>query len=174
MKKLLFFVLLVLTLAAVGIYGYGRNLPESYEVERSVAYGRPIETVWQAISDYERLPEWSRHIEKVEKQEDQEGMPVWRLFNRDGHYMDIQVVRAEEPAVFVSRIAETDLPFGGVWTFLLVRKPDGTTQVTLKEEGYVETPLWRLALWFVIGKEAMIDRYLADLGRKFGEIPDIR
>lgn len=170
----MFFLLLLLPLAAFGVYGYGKNLPESYEVERSATYDQPIETVWQAISDYEQLPSWSKNIARVEKQEDQEGMPVWRFLSRDGHYMDIQVVKAEEPAVFVSRIAETDLPFGGTWTFFLVKKTDDTTQVTLKEEGFVESPLWRLMMRFVMGEEAMVDQYLTELGQKFGETVEIK
>ncbi len=174
MKKLVYLLLLLLPLVAFGVYGYGKNLPESYEVERSAVYDQPIASVWQAITDYEKLPGWSEHIEKVERQEDQEGQPVWRFYSRDGHYMDIAIVKAEEPAVFVSRIVETDMPFGGSWSFQLLKKDEETTQVSLKEEGIVPSPFWRLVLNFVMGQDMMVTQYLTELGKKFGETPEIK
>ena len=174
MKKLAFALLLLLPLAAFGIYGYGANLPESYEVTRRATYDQPIGAVWQAITDYEKLPGWAEHIQNVEKREDQEGFPVWRFTTKDGHYMDILVVKSEEPALFVSRIAETDLPFGGSWTFVLVKKGEDTTELVLKEESYIDSPFWRLAMEFILGKSTMVDTYLAELGQKFGEKTEIR
>lgn len=174
LRRLVFLLLLMVPLAAFGIYGYGKNLPESYEVTRSALYDQPIASVWQAITDYEKIPGWSEHIEKVERREDQEGLPVWRFFGEGDHYMDIEVVKAEEPALFVSRIAETDMPFGGTWTFLLVKKGESTTEVTLKEEGIVASPFWRLVSKFILGESAMVDSYLGELGRKFGETVEIK
>lgn len=174
MKKLVFFLLLLLPLLAFGVYGYGKNLPESYEVSRTALYDQPIAAIWEAIADYEKLPLWSQSIESVEKQEDQEGFAVWRLYTRDGHYMDVEVVKEEEPALFVSRVVETDLPFGGGWTFLLVKKGEDTTEVTLKEEGYISSPFWRLVMEFILGKNAMADQYLTELGQKFGEKVEIK
>lgn len=174
MKKILFLILLLLPLLVFGIYGYGTNLPESYEVTRRALYDQSVTAVWQAITDYEKMPGWSEHVEKVERLEDQEGLPVWRFYTSDGHYMDIEVVKAEEPNIYISRISETDMPFGGSWTFLLTQKGDEATEVILKEESYISSPLWRLLMKFVLGKGAMADAYLEQLGQKFGEKVEIR
>lgn len=174
MKKLVFLLLLLLPLAAFGVYGYGTNLPESYELTRSATYDQPIGALWQAITDYEKLPGWSKHVEKAERREEQEGFPVWRLYLSDGHYMDVQAVKEEEPSFYVSRIAETDLPYGGSWTFALLKKGETTTEITLKEEGLIVSPFWRLVREFALGEGAAAESYLRELGEKFGEKVEIR
>ncbi len=174
MKKLLFLLLLLLPLAAFGIYGYGKNLPETHEISRSALYDQPIGALWQAIADFDKLPGWSDQIEKVERQEDQEGFPVWRFYNKEGKYMDIIVAKSEEPVLLMTRIVETDMPVSGSWTFVLNKRGEETTELTLKEEGYVGNPLMRLKMKFFNGKEATVDGFLVNLGHKFGEKVEIR
>jgi uncharacterized protein YndB with AHSA1/START domain len=163
---------LVGLLAAFGMYGFGHNLPESHEVTLSAKYNQPIELVWEAITDYERLPSWSPRIVKTEAREEQEGLPVWRLHYADGHYMDVQIMQEEKPELYVSRVVETDLPFVGIWTFSL-KKQGENTLLTVHEEGETESPLARMKLRFLAGEDAMLREHLTALGRKFHETPGI-
>lgn len=174
MKKLVFLLLLLVPLLVFGVYGYGKNLPEAYEVTRRALYDQSTTALWQAVTDYEKFPGWTESITRVERREDQEGLPVWRFYNQDGHYMDVAVIKEEAPELLAVRVVETDLPYGGSWTLIFTRKDDDTTELTVKEEGVIDHPFWRLAMKFVFAPEAMADQFLASLGRKFGEKVEIR
>jgi hypothetical protein len=73
--------------------------------------------------------------------------------------------------VFVARIADTDLPFGGTWTYEL--KPEGAgTRVTITERGEVYNPIFRFMSRFVLSQTATMEKYLAALtARAAGQMP---
>lgn len=72
------------------------------------------------------------------------------------------------PSLLVGRIASTDVPFGGTWTFQVA--PDGSgARVTITERGWVSNPIFRFVSRFVIGETATMDTYLRALGKRFGE-----
>lgn len=173
--RMLLTTTIFLAIICVGIYGFGSNLPETRKVTRTASYHQPAETIWPLVAEYEKTPKWSSHAEKVERREDKEGLPVWRLYDKRGHYMDIQVLRSEAPRMLISRIIETDLPFSGAWTIEIKPSTDNSvTDVTLVEEGVIQSPFWRFLMHFVFDSNAMIDQYLTELGKAMGETPTIR
>ena len=165
-------VLLAFFAVLSGIYGYGTNLPETHQLSLQTVYHQPRAEVWSAISDYQQTPAWSPSVSRVERRPDLEGLPVWRLYDKDGHHMDVQVVEEKAPERHVSRIVETDYPYKGSWIIELEESGDRTL-VTLTEEGQVRSPLWRLMMRYVMGQDSMVRAFLQDLGRKFGETPHI-
>jgi uncharacterized protein YndB with AHSA1/START domain len=173
MKKRRPWILLILMIAVFcGVYGFGTNLPETHELTLKTVYHQPREQVWKAIADYSTAPEWSPSIARVERRPDLDGLPVWRFYDKDGHHMDVQVVEEKAPERHVSRIIATDYPYAGSWTFTL-EDAGNKTLVTLTEEGRVKSPLWRLAMRYLMGQDTMVRAYLQELGKKFGEEPHI-
>lgn len=57
---------------------------------------------------------------------------------------------------------DEDLPFGGHWEVELAPAAGGT-RVAIWEEGEIRSPLLRAFSHFVVGYEAALRRYLADL-----------
>jgi hypothetical protein len=57
--------------------------------------------------------------------------------------------------------------WGGVWYYEVDDTPAGT-EVTITEEGFVDSPIFR-TLMQLRGKYRTIDSYLASLGAHFGE-----
>jgi hypothetical protein len=81
------------------------------------------------------------------------------------------VERAVTDRVLVGRIADTNLPFGGSWTYELTPGAVGQTKLTITEDGEVYNPIFRFVSRFVMGHEATINRYLSDVGKRFPESP---
>jgi uncharacterized protein YndB with AHSA1/START domain len=169
-RLLTFFI--VLFAMFCGVYGFGTNLPQTHEVSVKTVYHQPRAQVWEAISHYETAVEWSPSLQKVERIDDLDGLPVWRFYDKDGHHMDVQVIESRAPERHVSRIVATDYPYMGSWTFELQDAGDKTL-VILTEEGKVESPLWRLVMRYLMGQDRMVRAFLLDLGHKFGETPHI-
>ncbi len=160
----------VIAATVFGLYGFGANLPESYTVRRSVVYAEPVEGVWDAITGYDSMPQWSSHVARTERRLDRDEKAVWRIYDRNGHYMDVQVELADPPHYYKTRIVDTDLPFAGTWAFELLPAAGGT-QLTLTEEGAAPNPFARVFLHFFVGKETYVDRHLSDLAAKFQKSP---
>ena len=78
---------------------------------------------------------------------------------------------AEPPRRWVTRIADTDVPFGGTWECLIVPEGDNASRVTIMERGFVSNPIFRFVSRFIMGHTASIDAYLRALGRHFGSEP---
>lgn len=171
-KRRLIFLLLAVFAAVSGMYGFGTNLPDTHALTLKTVYHQPRAQVWQAIADYAAAPQWSPSIARVERRPDQDGLPVWRFYDKDGHHMEVQVVEEVAPERHVSRIVATDYPYAGSWTFTLEEAGDKTL-VTLTEEGQVKSPLWRLVMRYMMGQDTMVRAYLQELGKKFGEQPHI-
>ena len=100
-----------------------------------------------------------------------------------------RVEASEPPRRRVVRIADTNLAYGGTWTYdVTLVVPAGTaapvastaaagegadaaplTQITITERGEVYNPIFRFMSRFVFSHHATIDAYLTALGKKLGE-----
>jgi uncharacterized membrane protein len=167
----LILLLLIIAFVVSGMYGFGTNLPETHIVTRKTVYHQPVDTVWEALTNYKTLPEWSPVISKVEPVKDSQ-KPRWRVYDVQGRVMEIEVVSEEENIKHVSRIVDGDFPFHGSWTFELQESGEHTL-VVLTEEGRIDNPMWRVIMRYMLGKDNMVKQYLQSLGKKFGEEPHI-
>jgi uncharacterized protein YndB with AHSA1/START domain len=79
-----------------------------------------------------------------------------------------RVEKIDAPRVLVTRIADTNLPWGGSWTYELTPAGEGTL-LTITERGEVYNPIFRFMSRFVFSHTATIDTYLRALGAKLGE-----
>ena len=80
----------------------------------------------------------------------------------------MEMVEEFKPHRLMTRIADSDQPFGGTWTFLLIPTPTGS-QITITEDGEVYNPMFRFMSRFVFGHTATMDLFLRALGERFGE-----
>ena len=145
----------------------GSLLPKGLSATRRATYRQPAAAVWSAITDIDRFPTWRSDLSSVERLPDREGRPVWREKGRNGA-MTLEQVEASPPRRFVGRIADKNLPFGGTWTYELTETA-GSTTLAITEDGEVYNPIFRFLARFVFGHSATMEKYLRDLGKKFGE-----
>jgi hypothetical protein len=153
---------LVLALAIAGSL-----LPKGHTATRRATFRRPATVVWSALTEIEKFPTWRRDLSSVERLPDREGRPVWREKGRNGT-LTLEQVEASPPRRLVGRIADKNLPFGGTWTYEL-SEVDGATTLAITEDGEIYNPVFRVLASYVFGYSTTLEKYLVDLGRKYGE-----
>ena len=146
----------------------GAMLPEKHSVSRSVTIPRPVGEVWQVLTDHAQDPKWRPEIESVTRVADRNGHAVWEEKYKNGDSMLIETMMMEAPRRMERKIVDQSA-FGGVWVYELTPSADGnTTTVKITELGEVYNPAFRFIGRFIIGLEATVEKYLADLAAKFG------
>ena len=163
-------LLALFILAGLGLFFWGRTLPEHHVASVSARYARAPADVWNVLADPQRFPEWRPDVKTVELLPDPQGRSAWR---EHGDYGELAMVRAEAdpPRRMVLEIvadpgAEPD--FSGRWVFELV--PDGSgTRVIITEDGRIHNPLFRSVASLVVGYQSTAVAYLRALGTRFNE-----
>ncbi len=166
--------ILVAVLALVALVG--ALLPKEHVASRAARFRQPPESIWQAITDYEKFPSWRPGVKIVQRLPDRNGRLVWvekAEYGPRAQQVPIEVVESRPPAGgspgrLVTRIADPHLPFGGTWTYELVAA-SGTTTLRITENGEVYNPIFRFLSRFVFGHTATLEAYLKALGKKLGE-----
>jgi uncharacterized protein YndB with AHSA1/START domain len=160
-------VVVALVAAVIVILAVGATLPVEHVASASGVYARPPQEVWDAITGFERFPEWRTGIDRVEPRTFPDGASGWV---EDGANGPIPLaIDAQEPLERLElRIASDQLPFGGTWTYELTPEGSGT-RLRITEDGRVTNLLFRFMSRFVFGHTATMETYLTDLGAHFGE-----
>ena len=114
--------------------------------------------MWALITNVEAFPSWRSDVKTVERLPDRDGRPVWVEEGSNGR-IPLAVERSEAPRLLVVRIADRDLPFGGVWTYVIAPAPQGST-LTITEDGEIYNPIFRVMARFVFGYESTLAAYL--------------
>jgi len=148
----------------------GALLPKNHLASRTVRFNQSPETLWEVLTNHPAEPSWRSDLARVEQLPDVNGHALWREVFKNGEVMTLETVEAIPPHRLVRRIADKSLPFGGSWT-IEREKFDPGSRVTVMENGEVYNPIFRFVSRFIIGHTATIDRYLAMVGKKFGEEP---
>lgn len=155
----------------VVVVGIGYALPVKHHASRSARYPVAPAALFTAIADVERYPTWRSDVTRVELLPHDTAATSFREVGRNGA-IRYEIQRREPSRLFVTRIADPSLPFGGTWSYELSPVPEGTS-LRITEDGEVRNPLFRFVSRFVLGHTATIDRYLTDLGRHIGTTPTI-
>jgi uncharacterized protein YndB with AHSA1/START domain len=158
--------ILVLVALFVIVLAVGWSLPVRHQASRRAVYSAPPDAVYEAITNVSDFPKWRSKVKSVEVEPPVEGKRAFRERGSDGDILYV-IDETTPPRRLVTRIADKALPFGGTWTYELT--PEGTgTALRITEDGEVYNPLFRFMSRFVFGHSSTIDRYLTDLGKKFG------
>ena len=144
---------LVLLVVLVGLFLPVRH---SATVARDVS-GTP-EEVWAVITDVEGFAAWRPDVDRAERIEPIGGWPAWREEGPSGT-LTFAVAAVEPRRRLVTEIVDEGLPFGGRWTYLLESAPGGT-HLTITEDGFIYSPVYRFVSRFFIGYESTAQAYL--------------
>lgn len=144
----------------------GWSLPKHHRVTVRRPYVATPEALFSLISDVRAYPSWRSDVAKVEMLGDEGGHPRWRETNRRGEPITYVVEESAPERKLVSRIADTNLPFGGKWTYELTPVGAGTV-LAITEDGDVYNPIFRFVSRFIMGHTATIERYLDDVEKRY-------
>ncbi len=169
MKILLIVIggILVLVLAVVVI---GALLPKRHVVSRAASFRATPEQLFALIAGPQN---WRPDVVRFESVPDAGGRELVRESTRSGETITYEILNRKPPESIERRIATENLPYSGVWFFLL-RPEDGGTTVRITEEGEVYNPVFRFVSRFVLGHTRTIDTYLRALGKATGQEIQIR
>lgn len=152
-------IVLVALVALIGAF-----LPKGHRASRTVVYSAPPESVYAAITDFAKFPEWRSGIKTVEIISNGEGETRFRENGLHGA-VTYKVEERRPGSRLVTRIDDPSLPFGGKWT-LEVRAVPGGSELTITEDGEVYNPIFRVMSKVVFSPYTTIDTYQADLGKR--------
>ncbi len=164
MRKLFWFIVVVLAVTFSGFFGFGMNLPQKHAFTVDAVYTAPQAKVWKAITDYTKLPSWSSNVVSTERLHDLEGQALWRLNFIYGSHMDVHVVDSDPELLYVLEVIDGNYPLSGTWRFRLVKGQDNKMLVELTEEGIIESPFWRVVIRHIIGQETGARVFMRELG----------
>jgi len=169
--KWILWIFLALAAVVIVVLVIGWLLPKDHVATRVGRYRQPPEKIWVAITDVDGMPSWREGLKGVKRLPDRNGLPV-HVESTGAGDLEMQTEEMTPPRKLVNRIANTNLPFGGTWTFEIAPAADGAT-LRITENGYVTNPVFRFVSRFVLGYTGEIEKYLRSLSRKFGEPPQI-
>jgi polyketide cyclase/dehydrase/lipid transport protein len=144
----------------------GMMLPQDHSATRRATFRKPASEVWAVITDIDKFPTWRSGLKAVERLPDRGGRPVWKEIGGHGP-MTLEQVESRPPSKFVGRIVG-ESAFGGTWTYELT-EADGATTLAITEDGEIYNLVFRFMARFIFGYSSTMEKYLRDLGRKFGE-----
>ena len=130
------------------LYVIGLFLLQAHVASSSVLIRQPVDSVWRVVRTFDEYDTWWPEVSSVERLPDRDGQEVWTL---------------RQP-----RIADDNLPFGGIWTYEL-REQDGGTLVTVTEDGEIYNPFFRVMSKLIFGYHRTQESYLSALAQEFGE-----
>lgn len=161
---------LIVILGLAGLVGLvaivGTILPKGHRASKTATFTSPPASVYAAITDPARYPEWRADVTAVEILPDDGGGLRFREVGSNGT-ITFRFERLEPPHRVVARIADPTLPFGGSWTYEL--RPAGAgTELTITEDGEVYNPIFRV-ISKLMSQTATIEKYLASLEKRLAQ-----
>lgn len=161
-------LLLVVVVCAAIVFVVGYRLPEEHTATRDHVYAATPDRIFKEIATPAAYPKWRTGVQAVQILADSEGMPRFResAMTGDVTYLVEHVVPNRQ---YVLTIADAGLPYGGSWTFDLTPVAGGT-QLTITENGWVHSPVFRFMSRYVYGHFHTIDGYLADLDKRLSSV----
>jgi hypothetical protein len=79
------------------VFAIGALLPRKHHATRRAQFRQPREAVWQAITDYEKFPEWRPTVKRVEPVAASGGKPAWRETDSHGQVLPMEVTEWMPP-----------------------------------------------------------------------------
>ncbi|HRN52216.1 MAG TPA: SRPBCC family protein [Gemmatimonadaceae bacterium] len=167
MKFFIKLVMVVMFLVLGGAYLFGRRLPREHVVTSSIVLVTEADTVFRLIRNIEASPSWWSDVKSVERIAGAR-RESWRQSLGASGTIEIEVSGVTSGrAMEVTILNAEEQGWGGTWYYEVADTPAGT-EVTITEEGFVDSPIFR-TLMQLRGKYRTIDSFLSSLGAHFGE-----
>lgn len=138
------FILLILgplalacSAVAAFLYWYGRRLSKTHRESSFLVVQATPQQIWDRLADYRSLPQYGQQVDTVVE----ESVPPTRL---------------------VRRLSDAGLPFGGTWTFDIEPICQGT-KVTITEDGFIRSPIFRAIAHLFIGMKKSQETVLKEI-----------
>lgn len=169
--RLLIYIVVAVVVALVLLVGImaliGSRLPKNHVASRSIFLRKSPQDVYAVIRDFASMSKWRSDVKKVDV-EAQPGGPVH--FREDSKHgtVNYELIEDVPSQRMVTKIRDTDLGYGGQWTYTLAAENSGT-RVTIREDGEVSNILFRFMSRYIFGQTSTIDSYLTSLANHFGE-----
>lgn len=151
-------VVVILVIITATVFLIGSILPREHVAERTRQIPLTPSQTYAKIADLPGRAKWVPGLKQVTIE------PGGRFYTEvhDMGPLRMEILEQTPPAKFVTRIADEALEFGGAWTITIARHPQGAT-VTIREDGFVKSPLFRFFSRFVFGHTRTMDRFLQGL-----------
>lgn len=169
MKTLIVIVIAIVgVIVLVGVVAalIGSTLPKNHTASRSILLHRSPKEVYDVVRDFGSAPSWRSGVKSVELKAQPDGKVQFSETGSDR--IDYAVDEDVPGQKLVTRILNTDLGYGGKWTYEFVPEGGGT-RLRITEDGEVSNVLFRFMSRYVFGHTATIDTYLTSLARRLGE-----
>jgi hypothetical protein len=155
---------IVVVVAVVAIIGWSLPVKHQATVERT--FRASPAALFGLITDVASFPSWRSELTGVETLPEESGHRRWIEKSKSGPPITYVAEREIPGRLLVGRIANTNLAFGGTWTYTLEPKGDGVTALRITEDGEVYNPIFRFVSRYVMGHDATMKQYLAAVGKR--------
>lgn len=165
--KLFLIILAIVFGLIIAMLVIGAVLPKNHIASRQIVLHRSPDEVYQIVRDFSSAPTWRPDLERVEMIATPDHQVRFREHGEQGA-ITYDLIEDRPGEKIVTRIADLDLGYSGTWTYSFTKEAAGT-RVQITEAGEVSNILFRFLSRFVFGHTSTIEKYLAALGKKFGE-----
>jgi len=159
---------LVALVVLIAVVGWMLPVRHRSTVERT--YKATPADLFTLITDVGSFTSWRRELQGAEVLPQENGHARWRERTGSGPPITYVLERTIPERLVVGRIADTNLPFGGSWTYELTPAGESETTLRITEDGEVYNPIFRFVSRFVMGHDATIKQYLSAVGTRFTEV----
>lgn len=153
--------LLILLIAVVYIIGSLLSIKHKATIERKLEMG--VDEVWPLLTNFKGYTNWRKGIKELTM----DSTNRWTEKNSDGDKVCYQLEVIEKRRVFITRILNKNLAYGGFWEFNITPLENGCL-VHITENGEVYNPIFRFMSKYIFGHEATLKNYMNDLETKTG------
>jgi Polyketide cyclase / dehydrase and lipid transport len=160
-------VLVIVVVVAAAIFAIGSALPRHHRVIRSIFLHRECPEIYPVVRDFPSWPSWRPEITKVELLGSVEGKVRFREHSKHA-IVTYEVMEDVPPRRLVTEIQDKNLGYSGAWTYEFSSEPGGAA-VIISEDGEVSNVFFRFMSHYVFGQTSNLDKFLVNLGRRFGE-----
>jgi hypothetical protein len=155
MKIALIVVLVIVALVIIMIL-IGRMLPEGHVAMQSKTFSSSQDEVWKVISGVSDWKSWRSDVHDLTITSDS-------TFKADDVEYLMSIV--EPGASFTTTIITKDLPYGGMWHYLIEKEGDGC-KLTVTEIGDVYNPMFRFMSKYIFGHDGSLKEYMKVLSKR--------
>lgn len=170
MRRRIFIILgislFVLSLLTGFVAWQGSKIPEQHELMDSAIINAPRDSVYSALVDYKRYPEWREDVERIETLKQSAENPVWKEFDKYGQPMSYTLSENIPSEKVVIRIVDDDLPYKASWEITLGDAGKNTI-VRIVERGEITNSILRYMMYHIFGMDSSVKSFLSSLSSKF-------